>query len=209
MKLKVKRFRMKPLILEREALKGVAKNRDARKNVEVVAKRKLDLAMQEMIREFNEHPITMELEAGPEADNISGTLSGYGNLFSFIGFHEEEDPVELVRQLLMQFTLGTPRITAKRKMISFSYRTTGMTRGEIFAKTRLSWIGKSWLQAIESGMSGLGNYLYYENQDYLSGNSRSGTAVQASKRIRSGGYKPTRYLTAILRNFERNITNKR
>jgi len=207
--MKLRRLKFKPMVIEKVALDGISKNRKIKKEVEAVAQKKFDSSMEEMIREFNEHPITMELAAGPEAENISGTLSGYGNLFSFIGFHEEEDPVELVRQLLMQFTLGGAKVQKRKGKIIYSFRSQGMTRSEIFARTRLSWIGKSWLKGIESGLSGLGNYLFYENQDYLSGNSRSGTGVQATKRIRSGGYKPTTYITNILRNFERNFTRKR
>ena len=41
----------------------------------------------ETINEFLRHPVTKEIEAGPTAQNISGTLDGYGNLFSYIGFY--------------------------------------------------------------------------------------------------------------------------
>ena len=115
--MKLRRLKFKPMVIEKVALDGISKNRKIKKEVEAVAQKKFDSSMEEMIREFNEHPITMELAAGPEAENISGTLSGYGNLFSFIGFHEEEDPVELVRQLLMQFTLGGAKVQKRKGKI--------------------------------------------------------------------------------------------
>ena len=39
-----------------------------------------------MIAEFLNHPVTVELKQGIDASNISGTLGGVTNLFSFIGF---------------------------------------------------------------------------------------------------------------------------
>ena len=51
----------------------------------------------EMIEEFLDHKVTQEIIAGPTADNISGTLGGYGNLFSYIGFNEGDEPRRLAR----------------------------------------------------------------------------------------------------------------
>jgi len=53
-----------------------------------------------MISEFLNHPITVEIKTGPYAENISGTLNGYGNLFSFIGFSDGDDPINPIEGLL-------------------------------------------------------------------------------------------------------------
>ena len=37
-----------------------------------------------MLAEFDAHPVTKEIKTGPDAQNSSKTLGGYGNLFSFI-----------------------------------------------------------------------------------------------------------------------------
>ena len=42
---------------------------------------------------FDDHEITKEIEAGPGARNSSGTLGGYGNLYTFIGFSRGQDPI--------------------------------------------------------------------------------------------------------------------
>ena len=36
------------------------------------------------LADFDRHPVTVEIEKGPDATNTSGTLGGVGNLFSFI-----------------------------------------------------------------------------------------------------------------------------
>lgn len=50
----------------------------------------------QMIKEFLNHPVTKEILAGPAAENISETLGGNGNLFSYIGFEEGSEPIEKV-----------------------------------------------------------------------------------------------------------------
>ena len=38
----------------------------------------------EMIADFLNHPVSLEIKGGAEAENISGTLNGITNLFSFL-----------------------------------------------------------------------------------------------------------------------------
>ena len=53
-----------------------------------------------LIAEFNAHPVTKEIEGGEGSANISGTLGGYGNLFTYIGFNDSDHPIEILRALL-------------------------------------------------------------------------------------------------------------
>ena len=55
---------------------------------------------QQLISDFENHSVTREIKQGPSSSNISGTLGGYGNLYSFIGFEKGSRPVEPVRQAL-------------------------------------------------------------------------------------------------------------
>ena len=48
---------------------------------------------QRMISDFLNDPITMEIMAGPNSPNISGSLDGVSNLFAFIGFEQGDDPI--------------------------------------------------------------------------------------------------------------------
>ena len=61
-----------------------------------------------LIQEFNNHEVTKEIAAGPKASNTSGTLGGYGNLFSFIGFEANSDPITPVKEILNEtdFTIS-------------------------------------------------------------------------------------------------------
>ena len=53
-----------------------------------------------LFQEFKSHPVTREIEGGPTASNSSGTLGGYGNLFTFIGFPFGSAPTKIVEALL-------------------------------------------------------------------------------------------------------------
>ena len=46
----------------------------------------IEEAQRDLIKDFHNHAITREIKSGPTSSNSSGTLGGYGNLFSFIGF---------------------------------------------------------------------------------------------------------------------------
>ena len=46
----------------------------------------------EMLADFDNHPITVEIEGGIDASNSSRTLNGITNLYSFIGFENGDRP---------------------------------------------------------------------------------------------------------------------
>lgn len=181
--------------------------------VEAIVIKEFEAIKQQMIDEFENHLITREIEAGESSSNISGTLSGYGNLFTFIGFQEGDNPLSEVRRRLEATTI---RKTSYRGG-KWEFITTEPTKEELFAMTPLPWAsGRSWMDGIETGLSGLGYYLYIRGKD-LKG-SRSGPAIQLKGGKKSdsafggestGGaiknqrsrYKRTSYMSKILRNF--------
>ena len=67
----------------------------ARKKAEVRFKK----AKQQMVENFESHPVTQEIRSGPDAGNASSTLGGYGNLYSYIGF-AGSDPTSIVSNYL-------------------------------------------------------------------------------------------------------------
>lgn len=159
-------------------------------------KDRFDKIKEDIIKEFDEHPITVEIKGGIDSQNISGTLGGITNLFSFIGFDENSDPTAPIRELL---------ISSKYRMITSSNGLSSQvtfeipTAKEIFDVTPMPWAtGRSWAKGIESGISGLGYYLKKVK------NSRSGLGVQSStSKVRSGAtFKNTKYISDLIRRFE-------
>lgn len=158
----------------------------------------------EMLREFESHPVTQEIAAGPgpRGNNPSGTLSGYGDLWSFIGFEKDADPLGPVREILsrpIRYSI------IKLNLFGFYYVSFDIPdKKEILNETRIiPWNpGRSWVDGIEQGISGLGNYLNLSKEN---DKSVSGYGFQIDKKLRGTKFKNTKYISQILKNLRRNI----
>lgn len=156
------------------------------------------------IKEFEDDKITKEIDNGPTSDNISNTLKGKGNLFSFIGFERDERPMSVVRQALQtiwQMDKDQVKIEDKGDILLFKYPVRTVNLEYLYDITPMPWGGRgSWLQGIEKGISGFTNYIYWKIYE-TNPPSRSGTGVQADHALRGGEFRPRVYITKILRNF--------
>ena len=79
-------MRMNKRGVEAEVGKQLAPILQRRVNVKLIrAAREVEKIL---MKEFEEHTVTKEIEEGAGASNISSTLGGYGNLFTYIGFSD-------------------------------------------------------------------------------------------------------------------------
>lgn len=159
----------------------------------------------ELIINFLSHPVTKEIEAGPMAKNISNTLGGVGNLFSYIGFENGEKPIQPIMQALREISLSaiiTSRNGDSRAVIFYP------TAKEIFDITPLPWAnGRSWAKSIETGLSGFGYYL--ADKEFDSAVSRSTYAIQTKSKLRSGRFNNVPYISSLIKEFEQKIIKLR
>lgn len=164
-------------------------------NGQLVVK-EIDRAKKEMVKDFLNLSITREILAGPGSSNISGTLGGYGNLFSFIGFGLGDSPIDPIVVLLNQTTYRFTNLSTRGKI---KLIITLPSPQDIFAVTPLPWApGISWAQRIERGLSGLGQYL-----NKSSNNSRSGAGIQTPNTIRSGGFSNSPYVSSFINKWNK------
>jgi len=155
----------------------------------------------EMIAEFLNHPVTIEIKGGVNSTNISGTLGGgSGNLFSFIGFDSNDDPTEPILRILEQISFDYLNTSTKR----INYRINLPSAKEIFAATPMPWAtGRSWAKGIETGISGLGFYLRKETS-----NSRSGLGIQSPRKVRKKSkFKNIKYISDLIKRYEKEFSN--
>ena len=153
----------------------------------------------EFIDEFMNHPITQEIQGGIGATNISGTLGGITNLYSFIGFDEGSDPIKPIEDLLEK---SNYRIVFNNKALDSSVIFDIPTAVQIFEVTPMPWaVGRSWARGIETGISGLGYYLKKIK------NSRSGFGIQSStNQVRPGTvFKNTKYISDLINKFSKDL----
>ena len=167
-----------------------------------IVNQRVEEEKQNLIREFSAHPVTQELEGGENSDNSSGTLGGYGNLFSFIGFRVGENPTDRIKELLNKISVQR-RVQVQNN--KFIFRVNVPSKDELITATKMPWeSGRSWLFSIEQGISGLGSYLYGKFEV-----SRSTSGVQTRKNYSGRTYRPTKYFSSIYNKFKNKLKGTR
>ena len=160
---------------------------------EKALQQKFEMLKNQMISEFLNHPISKEISDGPTASNSSGCLGGYGNLFSFIGFEEDDEPLKPILEQLQATNFKYSGEIASGVKFSIILP----TAKEIFEVTPMPWAsGRSWAQGIESGISGLGFYLKLKSK-----NSRSGEAIQTSVKGSARRFKNQQYISLLINKY--------
>jgi len=180
----------------KEVQKAVHREVSYTKGIKQVIEKKVKSAQQNLLKSFEKHPVTAEIAGGASSSNLSGTLGGIGNLFTYIGFSSGDKPLAILRILLEKYEIRYHHAKA-RTTINITVPTTA----ELFKATPMPWAtGRSWAKGIETGISGLGRYLYQD-----SARSRSGGAVQVKGRLRAGKFSNTSYLSSLLNNYYKEI----
>jgi hypothetical protein len=154
-----------------------------------------------MLREYDRHPISVEIKGGVGASPSSGATQGYGNLFTFLGFEKGSDPVGQLRHMLDAGTGFRPTIFRDN---TWYFRVSTPSREVIGFTTNLAW-GMSWVEAVEEGVDNLSYYVYKTSRGYK---GRSGGGFQKGKEHNPTlDFKPSPYLSEILDNFRDRINN--
>jgi hypothetical protein len=162
------------------------------------------------LADFDRHPVTKELNQGADGSNISGTLGGVGNLFSFIGFYSADRPTDQVREALKNYLniMGVQtKVRGRKGVTSYRYALSFPALSSFDAAAQMPWEdGNSWVKGVETGISGFSNYMYLTRGDgKMQERSRSGRGLQSNKSINAGFFKPTKYITEILNEYRRRL----
>lgn len=196
--LKVKNIKTKQIVKKAAVAKGgVLAARKKAKSIFEKAKKKY-------MKEFEKHNVTKEIGRGVGANNASGTLAGYGNLFTFIGFNRNNvNPIDILRGVLssgFKFKDGkSSKSDPTRRDYIFSYP--GKEYLESKRSLKMPWeSGRTWILGIERGISGFSHYMY---KKWAKG--RSGMGIQVKYKISKGrasaSFKPVPYRTIFEKSF--------
>lgn len=157
-------------------------------------------AKDRLMSDFNSHPVTKEIEAGPLSSNTTDLLDGYGNLYSFIGFDVgEENPIIALREELEK--IGEVKPT-RRIGNRWYFSIASLSSRELERITPMPFEdGSSWADGIENGISNLSHYMYKHWEP-----GRSQEAFQLPYENNEDlSFKTTEYLTPILENFREGV----
>ena len=161
----------------------------------------IEEARKDLVRDFHSHSITQEIKSGSSASNTSGTLGGYGNLFSFIGFNQGDNPTIPIENILNERLNVKVRAAGSGR---FKITITNAPSAQaIFNATPIPWAsGSSWAEGMEKGISNLGSFLYRESGI----RSRSGTGIQVKNKLRASNLRTESYISDLINKFLRNVT---
>jgi len=168
-----------------------------------VAQEILNEKLDEYLKEIEDHPVSEELNQGPDGQNLSNTLNGKENLFAFIGFDAADKPIENLKKIIKENTFleKSPAFDKKNFQLKFNVFTPSVE--EIRSQTPLPFEnGRSWVKGVEDGITGFGYYVY----GLLFPNSRSGRGIQSKNKIRTTTYKPVKYISELYNNFIKNLS---
>jgi len=197
MKLRIKGF----TINKKEIDKKVSKSKKFQQEAHKLANQKVEKAKQNMMQEFNSHPITQEIEGGTQASNMSGTLGGYGNLFSFMGFSSSDKPIESIRRFLQSFVKIKNQKTRRTNTLTKDFSVSVPTLND-FGFAKMPWeSGNSWIKSVEKGMSSFSYYMHKAHQA-----SRAGVGIQIDNRLRGKSSIARKYMSTILNNFSKRLS---
>ena len=168
--------------------------------------RKLGRAHFEKVRDFiiseiENHPVSKELRSHTSPSKFIPSLGSHGgSLFGFMGFEQGSDPVtDLIAYL-------KPRIIRREKFLAVFYKSSvffpDFTEMSGVDSLKMPWMtGISWPEAIQNGISGLRNFLSFQqgappqsrSQEGLQAKSKKGQLIE----VRSEDMPPVPYLDEI------------
>ena len=158
--------------------------------------------LDQYINEIQDHPVSKELDSGPDGENVSNTLNGKENLFAFIGFDSEDKPVNDLTALIKENTFLDKNSTFNKKSFQLKFNVFTPSLDEIKSQTPLPFErGRSWVKGVEDGISGFGYYVY----GLVFPTSRSGRGIQSKNKVRAAAYKPVKYMTELYTKFIKNL----
>lgn len=177
-------------------MQSLAGNPVLKRNIQAIAYTRLEEKKEQLLRVFNNHVVTKELE-DPNGQNDSGTLDGVeGNLYSFIGFEQGDKPTDTVRDIINDIKLDRRTDTKiSGNNIQYSIGLKAPNIDTIEEKTPIPWEPtRSWLYGIERGISGLSYFI-----SKLAG--RSGGGIQTESQVRQAKFNNISYWSEMYNKF--------
>lgn len=196
--------KVKVKIDKRELLSEMARGKNKRimnNTIAEVVRQEAQDARNRMLKDFDEHPVTQEIEGQGRVDNISNTIESRGdaNLFNFIGFPLGSNPLAFTRKLLSKKTQAKVKKSIFRRGL-FTVSVNIPDKEFLETKARMPWAdGLSWMKGIEEGIPNIVNFLNKPHK-----NSRSGRGIQVDKKFQKR-FRKRDYMTEIYDKFFRRI----
>jgi hypothetical protein len=163
-----------------------------------------------LLKAFDEHNVTQELNAGPDAQSSKfiSTKNG-GNLYSLLGFAKGVTPAQDLRYDLENgISKGqVVKIPSGKSKFLYNLEVRIPTLGELKRRTQLlKWTTRSFIDVIENGIGNFRRYMF--DNDRFKSISRSGTGIQIKHDIKDRkDIGPIEYISKLIKDFQQNLRN--
>lgn len=124
------------------------------------------------------------------------------NLFGFLGFVDGTDPIGNLLKYLndnIKLNVTTKKIIKNTFIFNVEYP----SLAAIKMATPLPWTNRSWITAIEKGLSNIGYYIYQIRKQ-----GRSGKGTQVKYEIGNKEFTPVKFFTPVYEDFVKAIKKK-
>jgi hypothetical protein len=183
--------------------KYIAKDKSVQKEIIEIVRPRIEKSKARLMQNFISHPVSTEIAGGPSGGNASGTLGGYGNLFSFIGF-SSGNPVQQWANFIKKAIILSNKIkvSVSGSSINFNLSLASITDQDLKDVAPMPWEGgRSWIKAIESSISGFSFYISKR------GAGRSGGGIQSNfSKKSSGSFRAVPYWSKMWDEFLKDIS---
>ena len=178
--------------------RAISSNKEYQAEVRAIVKEQFEERKTQLIENFDSHPITQEI-SNPNSANISNTLGGYGNLYGFLGF-EEDNPTLPVKEILSEKT-KVNAVSIRKEEVTLKFTVPDLEDFDSVAA--LEWDTKNWVKGMEKGISGFQNFM-------AKAAGRSGKGIQIKGKVKpfTGGanrFQNTKYMTDLINKFKSSL----
>lgn len=201
--------------LRREMAEGM--NRSVYPLAQKRVEQYFDRSKRELIKSFETAKPSVELTKVAEMDRSKRSeykdgLVENGNLYSFLGFDGDRNPVEEVKKVLedgVQLKSLTKGSVNQQGVYVITGKVEVPALMEINERSQLSWITRGWVDAVTNGLRGLPNFLLARTSK-LKAISRSGGGVQVKNNTGRNEFSPYRgnYLFEFFQRFRNKIMGR-
>ena len=179
---------------------AMSSNKEYQAEVRARVKEQFEERKTQLIENFENHPVTQEI-SNSNSSNISNTLGGYGNLYGFLGF-QEDDPTLPVKEVLSNNT-KVNSVSMRNEEVTLKFTVPDLEDFDSVAA--LEWDTKNWVKGIEKGISGFQSFMAKEA-------GRSGKGIQIKGKVKpfAGGinrFQNTKYMTDLINKFKSSLNN--
>jgi hypothetical protein len=181
----------------------IAKDKRVQKEILEIVRPRMEKSKARLVQNFINHPVSAEIAGGPNAGNGSGTLAGYGNLFSFIGFSSGNPVQQWANFIQKAITLSDKiKVSVSGASINFNLSLASITDQDLKDIAPMPWEGgRSWIKAIETSISGFSFYISKR------GVGRSGGGIQSNfSKKSSGSFRSVPYWSKMWSEFLKDIS---